>query len=92
MSENSSQDDTTPTGIRALLAWLLLLLFKITLVAFLVLGTVLVLTQLAGALFAQQTLVSGAMDVLFAPTTACAAITGLAGFAIAYVLKWDTSD
>lgn len=85
-SERSEQ------GYRRIAARILDPLFKVLLTAFLLFGTVLVLLQFVGIIVSSSGLVAGAMELLGPPTFAIAGATGILGFILAYVHRWDTSD
>lgn len=66
--------------------------FRVCLALFLLGGFVIVLGQLVGVVAGSQPLVSSAAATIGPPTYALAGVTGLLGFALAYVKGWDTSD
>lgn len=82
------QDGTPHTPGQRVLA----VLFKVSLVAFLVLGAALVLSQLVGVIVGSGTIVEGVSATLAVPMTVMAGIAGLLGFVMSYVFHWEVSD
>lgn len=90
MSQSQSNESSSEPlhGLRrALMA-----LFKVLLVAFLVLGSVLVLAQFFGVIVGNSGIVTGIVDMLALPTTVIASVAGVLGFAMSYVFHWKSSD
>jgi hypothetical protein len=71
---------------------LIMVLFKIGLVLFLVLGVALVLVQAAGLVFGSPGLVSGAVSALGMAMTVSAGVTGLLGFLMSYLFHWKVGE
>ncbi|MEV1002545.1 hypothetical protein [Nonomuraea sp. NPDC050202] len=69
-----------------------MVLFKIGLVLFLVLGVALVLTQAAGLVAGSPGLVSGAVSALGMAMTVSAGVTGLLGFLMSYLFHWKAGE
>ncbi|GAA4615177.1 hypothetical protein [Saccharopolyspora hordei] len=69
----------------------LLVLFKVGLAVFLLLGVAVVGAQAVGVLTADPALVSGAADGLGTAMTVVAGATGLLGFAMSYVFRWEST-
>ncbi|MGP3957690.1 hypothetical protein ACTWPT_16945 [Nonomuraea sp. 3N208] len=67
---------------------LTMVLFKIGLVLFLVLGVSVVLAQAAGLVAGSPGLVSGAVSALGLAMTVAAGVTGLLGFVMSYLFHW----
>lgn len=90
MSQSQSNESSSEPlhGLRRVL----MALFKVLLVAFLALGSVLVLVQLFGVIVGGSSIVTGVVDVLALPTTVIASIAGILGFAMSYVFHWKSSD
>ncbi|WP_210604074.1 hypothetical protein [Brevibacterium oceani] len=86
-SESNASSEPLHGLRRALMA-----LFKVLLVAFLVLGSVLVIVQLIGVIIGGSSLVVGVVDALALPTTVAASAAGLLGFAMSYIFHWKSSD
>ncbi|MEV4110895.1 hypothetical protein [Nonomuraea sp. NPDC049695] len=71
---------------------LTMILFKIGLVVFLVLGVVVVLVQAAGLVAGSPGLVSGVVSALGMAMTVSAGVTGLLGFAMSYLFHWKAGE
>lgn len=67
-------------------------LFKATLVAFPLLGTVVVLCQAMGVAARDAGLVSGVVDGLGKAMTTTAGAAGLLAFVMSYLFRWDAGD
>ncbi|GAB2879903.1 hypothetical protein [Streptomyces mayteni] len=65
-------------------------LFKTGLVAFLLLGVVVVGAQAVGIALRDGDLVSGVLDGAGRAMTVTAGLTGLLAFAMSYLFRWDT--
>ncbi|GAB2684687.1 hypothetical protein GCM10027271_53780 [Saccharopolyspora gloriosae] len=87
-----SNESHQPGTARALAQRISMPVFKVCLVVFLVLGVALVLVQAVGIVIGNAALVSGAVDLLGAPTTIAAGVTGLLGFAMSYVFPWTSGE
>lgn len=70
----------------------LVVLFKVSLIAFLLLGAALVLSQLLGVVVGSGTIVEGVGATLAVPMTVMAGVAGLLGFVMSYVFHWEVSD
>ncbi|MER7011574.1 hypothetical protein ABT324_09135 [Saccharopolyspora sp. NPDC000359] len=68
-----------------------MVLFKVGLAVFLLLGAAVVGAQAVGVLTANAELVSGAANSLGKVMTVVAGITGLLGFAMSYLFRWDST-
>ncbi|MQA10700.1 MAG: hypothetical protein GEU98_19530 [Pseudonocardiaceae bacterium] len=66
--------------------------FRICLALFVLGGLAMVLGQAAGLLTGSGELVEGVVDWLGPPTFVLASVAGLAGFGLAYLKGWDTTD
>ena len=64
-------------------------LFKTGLVAFLLLGVVVVGAQAVGIAIRDAELVSGVLDGAGRAMTVTAGLTGLLAFAMSYLFRWD---
>ncbi len=71
---------------------LTMVLFKIGLVLFLVLGVAVVLIQAAGLIAGSSALVSGAVSALGMAMTVSAGVTGLLGFLMSYLYHWQAGE
>ncbi|MEV0167253.1 hypothetical protein ACGFJC_31430 [Nonomuraea fuscirosea] len=71
---------------------LTMVLFKIGLVLFLVLGVAVVLIQAAGLIAGSSALVSGAVSALGMAMTVSAGVTGLLGFLMSYLYHWKAGE
>lgn len=67
-------------------------LFKIGLVVFLALGVTVVLAQAAGLAAGDPGLVSGAVSSLGTAMTVAAGVTGLLGFVMSYLFRWQAGE
>jgi hypothetical protein len=86
----STDTPSLSTG-RTLAQRITMALFKVGLVAFLVLGIIVVVSQAVGIAGGDAALVSGAVDGLGKAMTISAGLTGLLGFAMSYLFKWNNS-
>ncbi|WP_190823453.1 hypothetical protein [Saccharopolyspora pogona] len=66
-------------------------LFKLGLAVFLLLGVIVVGAQAVGVVTANAGLVSGVVDSLGKAMTVAAGVTGLLGFAMSYLFKWQNA-
>ncbi|MEV5538362.1 hypothetical protein AB0L13_16015 [Saccharopolyspora shandongensis] len=66
-------------------------LFKLGLVVFLLLGVIVVGAQAIGVVTANAGLVSGVVDGLGKAMTVAAGVTGLLGFTMSYLFKWQNA-
>ncbi|MEV5891339.1 hypothetical protein [Nonomuraea fuscirosea] len=71
---------------------LTMVLFKIGLVLFLVLGVAVVLIQAAGLIAGSSALVSGVVSALGRAMTVSAGVTGLLGFLMSYLYHWKAGE
>lgn len=70
----------------------LMAVFKLLLVTFLVLGSILVLTQLGSVIIGAKGTLVTILDALELPVTIGASATGLLAFAMSYIFNWERSE